>query len=468
MNAIAILSILMLTYVFIRVQHLNVGHPIIISSFLLFGTMQIVFDLPAFGYALISAEIDDPYPGVVLLSGFIAFMAFYRIAGGLTFQSRSIRRRFAEACITQKYPAIYYLIGITLTAVLLTVLGLHYYSGVPPIAEAANRLLSGESDSYGVAGYMREMRYDLTKGYYFGEEYRGQGLIRMIMWIGWPYLVGCCVVCYNHSKRKPWILLGAAMGILGVVFISGDGTRGPVLLSLLNVIILLSLLGKINLSKSVLYGFVGIFLVVILTMISHKGILFFEQDANPWFGLVSRLAERVFVSNGMNSIHVIEFIRDGSLPQGFGELHLNKFANALPGIHGNLPLAYELSKLLMYKSGTAYQTMTYTGFVYADFGLYGVLAIFGLLGAVLAQADKLVFDRLKEMSQLPVLAGTVFSLGTMPLYGPVGVVSCLIVLVTIDRTFRIFASAYRVFEQEASTRHGRQMRVRHLGLDGMG
>lgn len=468
MKILAILAILTAIYVFSRLQHMRLGHPIVISSFLLFGTMQIVFDLPAFGYAIVSGEIDDPYPGVVLMSGFLAFMGFYAIGGGLSRECRRIRRRFTEEGLRQPYPEKYYAIGIGLTGALLILLGLYYYRGVPPIAEAANRLISGESDSYGIAGYMREMRYDLTKGYYFGEEYRGQGLIRIMMWMGWPYLLASCISNYAIAKRKLWVLLGAVTGILGLVFISGDGTRAPVLLGLLNIIVLLSFLRKISLSKSVIYGLLSLFLVLGLTIISHKGILFFEHQENPWAALLSRIAERVFVSNGMNSIHIVELIRSGALPQGLGELHVNKFSNALPGIHSNLPLAHELSMLLMYKTSTAYQTMTYSGFVYADFGIYGVLAIFSLLGVVLAKADKLIFDRPKVVTRLPVLAGTVFSLGTIPLYGPVGVISSLIVLVTIDYLFRMFAGGYHIFEQGTSKRFVGQGRERHFRVDSMG
>ena len=90
------------------------------------------------------------------------------------------------------------------------------------------------------AGLVSDSRYILTKGAYFGGEYRGQGLYMAVSSFGWAMLSvwQLYLTLKTPILREKLILL--VIVIASWVFIAGTGTRGPFLNYIITLIIAFS------------------------------------------------------------------------------------------------------------------------------------------------------------------------------------------------------------------------------------
>lgn len=116
-------------------------------------------------------------------------------------------------------------VGVFILAVLLVIMGLYFYDGIPLVAYSVKSLLIGAGGDE-VAVAVRDMRYELTKSHYFGGKYRGQGIIRTVQFLGWSLI--CCYTLVTSMERQTIRAVMVFLFSFGIawLFVAGDGTRG--------------------------------------------------------------------------------------------------------------------------------------------------------------------------------------------------------------------------------------------------
>ncbi|MCL4553386.1 MAG: hypothetical protein M1305_07550, partial [Candidatus Marsarchaeota archaeon] len=204
---------------------------------------------------------------------------------------------------------------------------------------------------------------------------------------------------------------------LALVYISGDGTRGRALYSIMVVITFATYVFRI---KRRVVPILGVFILVILmgfSFLSNKGVSWTLEE-NPISVGASKIIQR-FSENGMNDVYTIELVRSGIVQYQNGDAQMTLLLNAIPGSSfGGLSFSNQLAYLLSGNSSTTtYASMTYLGTVFVDFGIPGVLVIFTVLGLVVGIVQRIVLDTRKDHERMPLVAFTVFYCGFLTVGG---------------------------------------------------
>lgn len=300
----------------------------------------------------------------------------------------------------------------------LVVLGSYQYRGAPPIAASVSSLLQGGESDF---DQLNQERRALTKGYIFGaDEWRGQGLIAVLLNIGWLYL-GVLVAALRHKYRTTgWLLTLIGVVIAGLVYVGGVGERAPMVELVAGVLVAVTVLRVVQ-WRQVLIGMVVMSLVVFVVG-PIKGQ--FTDGGSPTAAALATLS-RIAFGNGANNVLIVESIGDGSLELGLGALHWEKLDASLPGVGGasDAPFANRLANMRDPNSlSTSYATPTNLGFVYADFGALGLIASYSAYGFCCAfgQARLLRLRKSPENVAVFVLISSAFaslSFGTVVAFG---------------------------------------------------
>ena len=392
---------------------------------------------PAACHAYYTGTSDDLYTIFVVTSCTAMLVAGY-LLGQTIIRKRVRPADFINAPLTKEALAPQFR-AIATFAVLLSLLGFYFFGGIPTAIRALGTVAMDGLHS-GIAGEAAHARQTATKGHYFGGEYRGQGAIRAVNQIAWPFLVSLSILGYGHCKRKSWLLLSGFTLLLSFTFIAGDGTRAPFLWLLITVLVTLSFQLRINIRKCLVAA--GIMFLVLFAMSVPKKFADFAHGGSLMEAGTSKLAERIFVGNGSNTVLVIELVRDEVLYLRWGDVLATKFINALPFVSGRPPLAYELFVTVNADAGnrTTYYSMTALGEIYADFGWAGSLAFFLFFGVAVSGASSYCFSRRKTLTSTAVAGMLSTKIGLITLNGPISLLAWFVVFVTVLILYQMLAS----------------------------
>ncbi|MEX0611877.1 MAG: hypothetical protein WD229_07135, partial [Pirellulales bacterium] len=359
------------------------GGEYIATPLLLFCFHEATFVWPAAIFARIDGVSEDNYASLVILSSSFAFIAGYMLLrNNAAWATCGPLRFWSQPLVRPNEPA--HLAAIILCATLFMLVGLYLFQGLPPALTGMHEFLR-HGYATGANETLAEQRLELTKGHFFGGEYRGQGAIRLLFRVGWPYLATICIVLYLQSRQTVWRILSVGLVLACYVYIGGDGTRGPVLWSFVSILVAASYYARIRLHT---LAWFGTFLLLALVALSlPQKLSKVEAEGGTWKDGVRQLAERIFFGNGINSVYVIEYVRSGHIDLRWGGIHCTDAGAALPFVSSGTPFTYELFLLQnpdAKESRTTLSSMTYLGCLYGDFGWPGAVIGFFLIGAITA------------------------------------------------------------------------------------
>jgi oligosaccharide repeat unit polymerase len=314
----------------------------------------------------------------------------------------------------------------------LTLSGLYLFQGIPPIAEATYQLMTDSESQQEVAASMSDSRREITKSHYFGGEYRGQGLIRSLSRSGWAFLLAVCLLVFLQTRQAVWGVLLALLSALTFVFVAGEGTRGPVANVVVYMLVMASLVLRVR-PRHVILGLITVAILVVgISFITPKFSQVRQQD-NIIYAAGQSIINRITLGNGIHNVHIIELVRSGTLKHRWGEIHLQRVLNSIPGVQYGQPFANELN-LLVYSAGpqtTSYASATYLGDIYIDFGLPGVMMVYFVIGLFLATVQSILFKLRRTVLTLPLIAFTVFYAGTISISGFTGFIAEMVVVLLV-------------------------------------
>lgn len=324
-------------------------------------------------------------------------------------------------------------VGVFVVAVLLILLGLYFYGGVPNTVLSVKSLLLG-SGSEDLAIMVRDQRFELTKAHYFGGEYRGQGIIRTLQTLGWSII--CCYTLVVSIERRT---INAAMVFFlsltcSWVFVAGVGDRGPFLNLLVILIIVYSLRRPLRLRILAFFAAAIIAIGILLSLYSTKAyqLLSGWNSSNFIKSIVEMILERIFLGNAQNDIYVIELIESGIWQIRLGAIHWRDAITALPGVQYGMPLSYELTEILTHSAtATTYRSGTYLSKVYADFGLWGVPMIYFIIGCLVGFVQRRVFIRRNNAWMIAISALIIFISGSIVFLGFIAALASIVAIAII-------------------------------------
>jgi hypothetical protein len=431
---IEIIIFAMTIALFLAVWRMESKWRIVITPFIILMYYEFVRILPAFVFGQTSfVDIaSSSYPLVVATLAFL-FLVFGFIYGYFhkpTSSSRvlALTRGGGSKLKFERAEAK----GVLFLAVLLILLGLYFYDGLPVTVYSLKSLIVGEGNEE-QAMMVRNLRFELTKAHYFGGEYRGQGFIRTVQSLGWALV--CCYTLVVSMERQT---IRATMVFLfslciAWVFIAGTGARGPFLNLLIVLSIVYSIRRPLRLRGMLFLVFAITTTGILLSLYSTKGYLLLVGGESHFVkNLTVMILERIFFGNAVSDIHVIELVESGALELRLGAVHWRDAVSSIPGVRYGMPLAYELSYYINPRgASTTFATGTYLSKVYADFGAWGVPPMYFLLGWLVGLVQRWVFRPRHSAWPIAISALVVFISGSVVRIGIIGVVSNLVVFAAI-------------------------------------
>jgi len=400
-----------------------------LTPFLAFGIAEMI---ATWGSALVEAHATDDISAALLTAGcFVVFIIAFVVASAILRLRRNEAKAFRDAQIGGESTTRRYGWALWTMAGILIALGTFLYRGLPPILNSLDAVLSPGDNPEDVLR-INETRRDLTKGYVFGEaEYRGQGVLRIVLSRGWGYLAIFSIAAYllrgsrsrRASLRLPWQPI--AITLMGMIYVGGTGVRAPIVIHIVAVIIGLSMMVRFSMRS--LAGGASVIALVIFVVAPLGGETESRGTAQD---RASNAAQRVFLGNGSNNILIMQAIENGAITQGWGRLHVEQLQAALPGVSGNAPFSNRLSQMRGGKRAeTSYASPTYFGVLYADFGAIGTLAGYGLIGVFVAYAQRWLFRRKKDVPNLALVGSIIVVLSQLSVSGFSGVAVGILVIV---------------------------------------
>jgi len=397
---------------FIYVWRLEGSGKIVFTPFVVLMINEFFRVMPA--YVWMPLEwLSDSYPILVFFCGYVALVSGFFLSLNMVGYAPKMPQEFKRQSITLGNEKIYF-IAIILIGLLLCACGIYLYRGLPSVVEAFKAIISGD-DISDVALAIRQDRIAITKGHYFGAQYRGQGVFRVLMFSGWPFLVGTALAIYLKKGRKLWLIMTIVLVSLSFLFVAGDGTRGNFLKTLIIYIILYSYVRRITVRF--ILGTSGVFfLFFLITSIYSPKMAHLVGREDFLYEAVEKIVQRITIGNSINDIYAIELIRSGVIDYHMGAVHFRDLKAAFPGIGGGLPFSHELYMILNpFSKNTTYQTGTYISKVFVDFGIIGVGLIYLLLGFILGVAQKWIFAVEKTVLNLVLVSFLTFTIGSLVL-----------------------------------------------------
>lgn len=407
-------------------------HALIMTPFLVYVIREIQANWLAAWQAPALGLSSDHYAFNLLLTGFALFIIGYLLTSIISGSSAALPLGFRDRPIkgTDRWGLA---VAIAIGSAVLIAAGLFLYRGIPPIGRALSDIVLGVGEDE-VARYLHQSRVDITKSHYFGGAYRGQGLLRSLMRIGWAFIIMMAYSAYLATEKKAWKTVAFALMIPGVLFVGGDGTRASLVNQIVLGFVFISLIRPVRI-RSAIYAFAGIIaLGVVLSFIGPKMSLSSMRASSDSEVTVLKdasltIIHRVFRTNGVNTVDLIERVRRGDWPMRWGRVHLRDFLASIPGVNPGPPLSYELYLARNPGArGTTYQSATWAADLMVDFGPVGLLMGYALMGVLIALAQSVMFRIPKTIISTPFLAVMIVSIGSIPIGGPNGVFAALVLV----------------------------------------
>ncbi len=383
---------------------------------------------PVFLYA--TGQIGSPYPCFVILFGTNAFLMGYWLAVGVTRRSNLFPVNYSLKSVIPYAEDNRHIFVISLLLLLSLLLGFLYYRGIPPIVNAIVGLLSGK-DFASSRRFVSSSREYLTKSHYFEGKYLGQGLIQRLLFVTSFYSLSISMILLLLKKNLKWMVIALIVFLSSFIWVAGTGRRGHFLWGLIVVGIILSYCYRINI-RTVLSFFAILFILFLgsTTLLPRYSIR--TSRVETLKEIFASAVERIFLGNSVNDVHIIELVRNNTLELRHGQQLLSRTMNALPAVTYARPLAYELFKALNpRKRKTTYLSPTYTGVVYIDFGLPGVIIIYFWIGFVIHVMHLKLLAFPSRLTDVVFLAFVVYYLGEISVSGLVGFISRMVPLLVV-------------------------------------
>jgi len=334
------------------------------------------------------------YPALFFVeSSFFVYVAAVNLGlvgfvGGLYFASMDVsaaRVRATQLSPISHSPRRY----VYVMLILGVAVSLIYYKGLPPSFNIFVNFFSGRSvidQLLGVSAY----RAELTKSHYFGGEYSGQGAMKIVNEVLWQLIAVFMFIRAGLSEgRAPWVHFGIAL-ILSVLFIYGVGAKAPVAFVFVGLLAATTFCLRVKTATLLKMGFVFFALLVVIQSVQISR--FHWEDTSSFFGeVIAAVFDRISQGNGYNSYRLIDLISSGVVDFLYGQEHLTKLLNSIPGVQYGTPFAHELYFLTAetVKEGkTTYSSFSYLGVMYLDFGLVGVFAFSIAIGYLMQKAHQ--------------------------------------------------------------------------------
>ena len=331
--------------------------------------------------------------------------------------------------------------GIGALTMLLVGVGTFFYGGLPPVTDSFIALVLEGTEAEAVRG-MSEFRRELTKGHIFsGKSYRGQGIVKVLMPLGWGIVTGVTLLMYLIKRERKWLYLFLPLFICSFIYIAAEGTRAPIIRLVVIIFILVSFIKKISLKH---ISFFTVFLfgfLIFISLLSPKLAVYAEEESFLLLA-IGKLFDRIVFVNAMNDVIAIDLIHRNLLEFRNGSLHLHDFLAAIPGSPSSRPFAYELMIILKGRNPNfTYMTGTYLTKTYVDFGLLGTGFLFFMLGLIIARLQAFLYRLPKRPEILVSIVILTSILGEIVITSPFRLISNMIVLSVL---FVIFTLAIRL------------------------
>ncbi len=437
---IKIVIFLAITGGFVLAWRIESGWKIILTPFLFVAYFEFFRIIPPFFVADIYAGIDT------LLPILVASLAYGSLIVGflLTNYLRGGRRSTASAFSVNVQPHLQFSKEgdrrILLLVLFLSLVGLIFYGGLPSPVQAVYHMVTGASDS---AGMVSQQRFLLTKGAYFGGEYRGQGLNAAIQFAGWMLVLSYMVIRWEQFRsRKSFFLLVASV-LLSWMFVAGDGTRGQFLNLLIIGVAAYSLRRPLK-PRAVLVVVAAAFVIAAaLSLYSNKSAQVFSGDSAVLANAATKIGERIFLSNGISDVYVIDLVQKGYFDLRLGANHYRDFLAALPFVQAPPPLSYEVYLAFNPQGkGTTFLSGTYISAAYIDFGVIGIPILFFLAGATIGYFEYRLFRASPRPWDLCVRMVSATLAANIVSVGFIGFFANLAVLLVLAFLMRVTGSVF--------------------------
>lgn len=418
---------------FLAVWRAESGWRIVFTPFFLAMYFEFARIFPAFFFAERYSGISSSYPLWVAFAAYASllagFFAWYCLPESRPAQVLSLSARNTPLRLDSLDSG-----GVLVLALTLCALGLFYFGGLPVTVQSTLSLLTSGGDA-DLARLVSEQRLELTKGAYFGGQYKGQGLVTEIQQVGWTLI--CIYALLRHLEmRTKGSLLFLLATVLGAwVFVGGLGSRAPLLNILICMLAAYSLRQPMPLRALAVAVVAVLFVAIALSLYSSKmyQLLAGALGVGEFFSrALVAIAERTLIGNGINDVYAIEFVRTGALEVAYGSIHLRDVISAIPGIQYGQPLAYKLYHLVNVSAhGTTFRSGTYLMDVFVDFYWAGVIVVFFLVGVVLAVTQRWLLRASADPWSISVAVVVGFGVMNMLQGGPVALAATIFVLVTL-------------------------------------
>ncbi len=396
------------------------GNRVVFTPFVLFVAVEIVFTWSTW---LLLLDTDVRVGSYEIMTSLTATLCF---CIGFLLTSKYIRDRcgypashfqlqnFLERPILRTAPANAYIGAFLVLIIIGVACGTYYYQGQPPTIQAVAKIAAERELSEEIQSEVHDIvvfgRRELTKGHFFGGEYRGQGVFRSFMVAAWTYGMVLASVLAMIDRKRRWWLMVALFFIGAFYYVAGTGERSRFAWSVIITLIGVSFVSKISMRKMVVVGAI-LFCFLIMMTVFLKRYKPVEIEGELASNVVAGIANRIVSGNKISNVRIMNFLDDGLLHYTYGGNHLREFLNVLPGIH-HPPLGHEVSEIV-HPGRTTYLNGTYLSLVYIDFGFAGIVLIYFLLGALVRVGFFFLLKLHRYPANIAFLSLSVYNLGKM-------------------------------------------------------
>ena len=206
------------------------------GAFYLLSTVGAPFALYHSGYS------RDVWAILVTLSGFLAFQLGFVLVLG----KRNLALQFVDSAVEDRHAESAVAGGLVAGVGVLIGLSFFYYRGWPPLLAVLGDAITGRFPETDVDSLLKIRRFELTKGHYFGGEYRGQGLVSEGLKIGWSYLVCVAFILHRRTRRVSWLVVAVVLAVGCFFVLVGAGVRWNVVLFFVTLVVLSSYLRRLR------------------------------------------------------------------------------------------------------------------------------------------------------------------------------------------------------------------------------
>lgn len=397
-----------------------------ITPFLIFVIFEITWMWPSVIYVQVK-DFLGPYPVMIIVISFVIFILCYLFALKAGDIKKSNLIDFRNLPIKKYYSDSSYFIVICIISSLLLVLSLYYYGGMPPLVNLLVGLAENQ-DYFELLSDLSGSREIITKGHYYGEQYRAQGLMLQTLQIGWPFIMTVAFLIYYKNNKIVWLIVSVLLLISSIIFIAGSGERYQAVMVIIYCFIVVSFIFKIILRHIFTYMLIPLCIIILLVVPLSGQLMGMADTDDPALFIATAGLERISLGNGLTSMETIDFIDKGLLDFGMGKYHLEKFLNSIPGLDKTMPLSRQIQLLRNPDHATTFASMTNFGILYADGGPIFVCVGYALIGLFAGFVQNRMTKMKKEILEVPLVAFFVFYFVDLSLGSFVSVAASLVVL----------------------------------------